>query len=240
MYTIGIDMMKSGGYNPPDILTPDLIRDLVDSRPLYPEGTMDLLYELTMEGIETEVLQCRYHCEDRVEYTLLEIINRGLSIDVQALEERISFFKEFCDLEQIHGTASALALMGKEYDEHCERELRSVRELSEGSLSPSVQSVHEGEVTPVSKTPDDEMEEQIRDLHPIILLVRKKQPDTLLAEGINTATRTRKQVFSRGSPLRGPLQLAKLGEQWPGPRRPGPQTRHYERVPRGASEPYKD
>jgi len=108
MDTIGIDMLDDGRYMPPEILSAELIKELSASRPLYPEGIMDLAYDLTDEGIEPEVLQCRYICSDSKPRSLLDIIDKGHLIDEGQLEDRLAIFKRFCELEAIRGTQLAM------------------------------------------------------------------------------------------------------------------------------------
>jgi hypothetical protein len=105
-------MFEDGRYSPPDLLPPDIINDIKESRHLYPPGQMDLLYDLTADGIELEVLQCRYLCKDGVTRSLLEIIdNEKFVIDSEQFERRLAVFKLFCDLEETLGTEVAMEEM---------------------------------------------------------------------------------------------------------------------------------
>jgi hypothetical protein len=100
-----------GDYVPPEILSADIAIDIIASRPFYPPGRMELLYALLEDGIEPEVLACRYLTKEGTLRTLLDAIHEQLFIDEENLGLRIANFKAFCDLEQIHGTEKAMRLM---------------------------------------------------------------------------------------------------------------------------------
>ena len=233
MDAYGIDMIVAEGvYNPPDLLTADLIGDLVASRPFYPPGTMDLLKELVNDGLELEVLQCRYLCKDGCLRTLLDIINRNVPIDNDSLEERITLFKEFCDLEQIHGTQKALReiVAGRLYPgegptgpDHTAGEPVAGPSAAAGdSVNPKPALEQEGGFSHSPKSVEHQLDVEIRDLHPVLLFARKVGSSARLASSIKYVMDTHHHTFSRGSPLRGPNSLAGRGGQWPEPMRSGP------------------
>lgn len=118
---------------PPELLSSELITELTDSRPLYPSGTMELLYDLLSEGIEPEVLQCRYFCTDGESHSLLEIIDKGHLVDVGKLADRLAIFKQFCDLEVIRGTQLAMIEIVANVRGEEPREVRPRVELHEAT-----------------------------------------------------------------------------------------------------------
>jgi hypothetical protein len=91
---------RSGGYIPPELLTADLVEDLIYCYgPL--SGTRGRLYDLLIEdGIDHVCIVEQYKIKHSESYlSLHDIIIRGLPIDKTDLKERIVFFKGFCERE---------------------------------------------------------------------------------------------------------------------------------------------
>lgn len=228
MDALGIDMLKDGRYMPPELLTAGLVNELAASRPFYPSGKVELLDSLLEEGIECELLQCRYLTKDGRLSNLLDIIDGMIPIDEESLKLRLERFKEFCDLEQVLGTEQAMVQIVRPIDDPSPLEEKVIEPEDPPKEETQVAAV--AEVSPAAATLPTEIgseglrksseeeecvkKERLRTEFTPFLVSKAVPPDgTLWAESVSRVMNLMHET-SKGTPLMCPsLQPYRYGER---------------------------
>jgi hypothetical protein len=104
---------RTGRYIPPDLLSEDVIQDLILTYGPSSANRLSTLEELVYDGIPLECIREEYKIKHGPYASLLNIVEKGYPIDKMDLKIRLAYFKGFCLCEQMQNEATPA---GPEYE----------------------------------------------------------------------------------------------------------------------------